>query len=75
MKNDLINYGLGSITNGTYKVEVRITNFSGDSELFEKGDNIEVEGILKFTSKFIIHLKNSNNFFRLSIFKNKQIHQ
>ncbi|XP_043465228.1 uncharacterized protein LOC122507181 isoform X2 [Leptopilina heterotoma] len=42
-------YGVGTLTNGNYKMEIRIKDFAADTEYLEKGDHVEVEGILKFT--------------------------
>ena len=47
MKNNSTssNFGCGAITDGTFKLEVRIINFHQDnSNLFEKGQFIEISG-------------------------------
>lgn len=53
IKDEIIHYGIGSITNGEHKVEVRVRNFPEDIDEFTKGDHVRIEGLLKFTSKLI----------------------
>lgn len=49
MRDELIHYGVGSVTNGKYKIEIRVKNFPDDVDEFNKGDHLKVEGVLKFT--------------------------
>ena len=59
MKNNSTssNFGCGAITDGKFKLEVRIINFHQDnSKLFEKGQLIEISGIMQVSGKFIFIL-------------------
>lgn len=52
-------FGSGSITDGEFKLEVRITNFSADSKPrsnhdFEKGDKIEILGKMQTNSAYLM---------------------
>lgn len=43
-------YGYGSITDGSYKLQIQIMEYDQKSH-FEKGEYIELKGYVKITSK------------------------
>lgn len=65
-KDGFATYGLGSITDGIYKVEVKIPNFETIKE-FPKGTPVTIRGYINFSSKKIfIYNYNSIYFLILS---------
>lgn len=56
----MISYGVGSLTNGVFKCDVRIRNFLEDFEYLKRGHYVEAHGFLKYTCKYcLIVLHNS----------------
>ncbi|XP_043479945.1 uncharacterized protein LOC122509769 [Leptopilina heterotoma] len=51
INNELIHYGTGSLTNGKFKIEIRVKNFPEDVDEFNQGDHVRVEGLAKFTKE------------------------
>jgi len=48
--NNFKSYGYGSITDGTYKLEVQIANYEHEN-YFVKGEHVEIKGYVKVASK------------------------
>ncbi|XP_043463976.1 uncharacterized protein LOC122499593 [Leptopilina heterotoma] len=46
-QSQIVNYGIGSITDGEFKIDVRIYNFPETEHNFEKGDPVSVTGFIK----------------------------
>lgn len=51
--NNLKSYGYGSITDGTYKLEVQITNYEHEN-YYKKGEHVQIKGYVKVASKIIL---------------------
>lgn len=47
--NNFKTYGYGSITDGTYKLEVQIVNYVHEN-YYKKGEHIQIEGYVKIAS-------------------------
>jgi len=47
--------GYGSITDGSYKLEVQINEYDNNN-FFEKGQEIELKGYIKLTSNLLTNL-------------------
>lgn len=55
INKERITYGTGAITDGKFKVEVKIRNFESKDQYFNKEDNVEVIGNLIINSEFLFN--------------------